>query len=126
MSFEILEPNFNKRGLMVVSQKRQKAATEFIFLHNQVKLDPNSSVVGWGRLRKPSIFIVPYLHDPDVRLKSTTYNIPEDEDTYLELGVKEPDGEMSISTAEANLNYINLEEDPFTQLILDYFWKQYL
>ncbi len=126
MSFEVLEPNFNDRGLMIVSQKRQSAASEFKFLHNQVKIDPNASVVGWGRLRKPSIFVVPYWYDSDVRLKSTTFNMPEDEDIYLELGVLEPDGEMSITTSETNLRYINLEEDPFSQLILDYFRKQYL
>lgn len=126
MSFEILEPGFYDRGLMIVSQKRQSAIAEFKFLHNQVKIDPNATVVGWGRLRKPSIFVVPYWYDSDVRLKSTTFNMPEDEEIYIELGVVEPDGEMSITTSETNLSYINLEVDPFSQLILDYFRKQYL
>lgn len=125
MSFEILEPNFERNNLIIMSQQQQKAVSEFKYLHNQVKQDPSSAVMGMGNFLLPSSFVVPYWQEPEKKLRSSFFVDRPTSNAYFELGILEPDGEMSLTIAENELMLVDFAADPFSQLILGYFRNQY-
>lgn len=128
MSIEIPQPDFRSSDLVVVSDRRLQAAEEFKFLFNQVISDPQATQ---AVRNKDSIFLissVPFWPDTTKRLKAKRNAFigadMTNQQTY-ELSVLDPDGDMSFGVADQDFLSIDLDDDKYAQMILDYFRIQY-
>ncbi len=130
MSIEIPGPDFSGVDLFVVQQARHDQAREFLSLFRSIASDPHAFRIIGKERRFEQRFRVPFRVDPSVGLQAGIWLQSLEEQRIapvhcIELTVIDPDGDMSIGVSEPDLPTLNLGEDPFAQMVLDYFRQQY-
>lgn len=125
-----MQPDFSRIDLLIEEQFRCEQAQEFLLLFRRTATDPQAFViVGRDRVFEQR-FRVPFWHDPDLKLEAGFWRQSLEEQKIapvhnLELSVLDPDGDMTYKVSEQDLPALDLDKDPFAQLVLDYFRLQY-
>ncbi len=130
MSTEIPELDALDASLFVVEQRRRDCAREFVTLFRSVVADPKAFVIISAERAFEKRFRVPFVPEPTKKLEVGLWRERLEEQRQspalnMELIVIEPEGEMALKVSERSLRGLDLGEDPFAQLVLDYFRTQY-
>jgi hypothetical protein len=114
----------------LVHSKMPAATEEFVRLHTAALHDKSALVI----LSAESVqSVVQFCQDSSVRLQSSKTKVQSigtgpnrtEMPAVLSLGVCDQTGEMTVAIEQNDILKIDLQDDPFTALIIDFFRRQY-